>query len=67
MKPFTIQITKKGAERALPAIWYGGMTNAWFNVIRSKQCPSVYEVINGKNKGKLIDPKDCEKITILTT
>ena len=64
-KPFTVSITEKGSKRALPAIWYGGMAQSWFNVIVSKEWPSVYEVINGKFKGKFIDPKDCERITIL--
>jgi hypothetical protein len=64
-KPFTVTITKEGSDRAFPAIWYAGKAGQWFNVIKSKQWPSVYEVINGTHKGKLIDPKDCERITII--
>ena len=66
-EPFTVCITKEGSQRALPAIWYGGMYNRWFNVVRSKEWPSVYEVINGEFEGKIIDPKDCEKITLTIT
>jgi hypothetical protein len=63
-KPFTVSITEKGSKDALPSIWYGGMANSWFNVIVNKKY-RMYEVINGKYKGKVIDPKDCTKVTIL--
>ena len=63
-KPFTVMITEEGSADALPAIWYGGMANHWFNVVMNKQY-RMYEVVNGKYKGKVIDPKDCKKVEIV--
>lgn len=58
-KSFKVSITEKGSQRALPAIWYGGKANEVFEVVKSQEWTSVYEVVSGKFKGKIIDPKDC--------
>lgn len=61
-KVFTVEITRKGSERAYPSIWYAGMDGFHFEVRKSKQWPSVYEVVK---TGKIIDPADCKKVNPL--
>lgn len=56
---FEVMITEAGSIRAQPAIWYAGMVNRIFTVIKSKEWSSIYEVVKGRYKGKVIDPKDC--------
>lgn len=59
-KAFQVVITQQGSEKAKPAIWYAGMAYYNFLVVKSKKWPTVYEVIEGKYKGNIIDPKDCK-------
>jgi hypothetical protein len=59
-KVICIEITPVGSERAKPAIWYAGMVGVRFNVAKSISWASIYEVVDGDYKGKVIDPKDCK-------
>ena len=58
-KKFTVEITKEGAAKGQPAIWYCEHPMKQFVVEKSKQWKSVYQVAEGEHKGMIIDPSAC--------
>lgn len=58
-KKFTVEITKKGATKAQPAIWYCEHPMKQFIVEKSKEYKGVYQVAEGEHKGMIIDPSAC--------
>ena len=61
-KEFQVRITKKGSDRAKPAIWYAWKEGQYYYVVKSSQWKTMYEVSRGKYKGRVIDPPDCVKV-----
>ena len=60
-EPIEVYITREGAKAAHPAIWYADLVQAVFKVIKEPNY-QVFEVVEGKYKGMLIDPENCEPV-----
>lgn len=58
-KKFTVEITKEGAMKAQPAIWYCEHPMKQFVVEKSKKWEGVYQVAGGEHKGMIIEPAAC--------
>ena len=58
-KKFTVEITKDGAEKARPSIWYWKHPMKQFIVEKSNLWKGMYSVAEGAHKGWHIDPSDC--------
>ena len=58
-KKFTVEITKEGAAKGQPAIWYCEHPIKQFVVQKSKQWKGVYQVAEGEYKGMIIDHSAC--------
>ena len=59
-KKFTVEITKEGAHKGQPAIWYCEHPMKRFVVEKSIEYKGVYQVADGEYKGMIIDPPSCK-------